>query len=251
MGGASTTETKRQLDMLQKASMERPFAICATGKYIGEGFDEPRLDTLFLTMPISWEGTLAQYVGRLHRLHEAKHDVRVYDYIDNSVEMLVRMYQKRLKGYAAIGYQACGNHELSYTDSDMIYDQTSFQERFLQDMGNAQQNVVIVSPFVTIHRVRWLEGAITELLTKGVNVTVMSRSPTSLKEQNATTSKDAINALRELNVSIQIRDNIYQKYAIIDDSITWYGSINLLGFGASQESIMRLASSSVANALRV
>ena len=78
--------------------------IVATGRYIGEGFDDARLDTLFLAMPISWRGTLQQYVGRLHRLHEYKHAVRVYDYIDSCVPVLNRMYEKRLKAYKAIGY---------------------------------------------------------------------------------------------------------------------------------------------------
>jgi superfamily II DNA or RNA helicase len=78
--------------------------ILATGSYIGEGFDDPRLDTLFLAMPISWKGTLQQYVGRLHRLHDGKKIVQVYDYVDSGVLMLARMYERRLKGYAAIGY---------------------------------------------------------------------------------------------------------------------------------------------------
>ena len=78
--------------------------IIATGPYIGEGFDDPRLDTLFLAMPISWSGTLQQYVGRLHRLHKDKHLVRVYDYVDASVPVLNRMYDKRLKAYKAVGY---------------------------------------------------------------------------------------------------------------------------------------------------
>ena len=78
--------------------------ILATGSYIGQGFDDPRLDTLFLAMPISWKGTLQQYVGRLHRLHDGKRFVRVYDYVDSGVRMLARMYERRPKGYAAIGY---------------------------------------------------------------------------------------------------------------------------------------------------
>ncbi len=78
--------------------------IVATGRYIGEGFDDALLDTLFLAMPISWRGTLQQYVGRLHRLHKDKHVVRVYDYVDATVPVLNRMYEKRLKAYKAVGY---------------------------------------------------------------------------------------------------------------------------------------------------
>ncbi len=78
--------------------------ILATGKYIGEGFDDPRLDTLFLTLPVSWRGTVAQYAGRLHRLHDGKREVRIYDYADLNVPMLARMFDRRCRGYEAIGY---------------------------------------------------------------------------------------------------------------------------------------------------
>ena len=78
--------------------------ILATGRFIGEGFDDARLDTLFLAMPISWKGTLLQYAGRLHRRHPFKSEVRIYDYVDADVPMLAKMYQRRLKGYRAMGY---------------------------------------------------------------------------------------------------------------------------------------------------
>jgi superfamily II DNA or RNA helicase len=78
--------------------------LLATGRYIGEGFDDARLDTLFITLPISWRGTVAQYVGRLHRLHEGKRDVRVYDYADLQVAMLDRMFSRRCRAYEAVGY---------------------------------------------------------------------------------------------------------------------------------------------------
>jgi superfamily II DNA or RNA helicase len=78
--------------------------ILATGSYMGEGFDDARLDTLFLAMPISWKGTLQQYVGRLHRLHDGKRVIAVYDYVDGNILMLARMYGRRLKGYGDMGY---------------------------------------------------------------------------------------------------------------------------------------------------
>jgi very-short-patch-repair endonuclease len=78
--------------------------ILATGKYVGEGFDDPRLDTLFLTLPVSWRGTIAQYAGRLHRLYDGKRDVRIYDYADLNVPMLARMFDRRCRGYEAVGY---------------------------------------------------------------------------------------------------------------------------------------------------
>ncbi|MCF7847754.1 MAG: DEAD/DEAH box helicase, partial [Kiritimatiellales bacterium] len=81
-----------------------PHVILATGRYLGEGFDDPRLDTLFLAMPVSWRGILSQYAGRLHRLHDSKSEVRIYDYVDQDCPMLVRMFERRVKGYEALGY---------------------------------------------------------------------------------------------------------------------------------------------------
>ena len=78
--------------------------LLATGRYVGEGFDDARLDTLFLTLPVSWHGTVAQYVGRLHRLYQGKRDVYVYDYADLEAAMLSRMFDRRCKGYEAVGY---------------------------------------------------------------------------------------------------------------------------------------------------
>lgn len=78
--------------------------VLATGRYIGEGFDDARLDTLFLAMPVSWKGTLVQYTGRLHRLHPNKTEVWIYDYVDREVPVLMGMFEKRLRTYRAIGY---------------------------------------------------------------------------------------------------------------------------------------------------
>jgi superfamily II DNA or RNA helicase len=102
-GGMSATERKRAETALRVSGSEERL-ILATGRYIGEGFDDARLDTLFLTMPISWKGTLAQYVGRLHRQHDGKADVLVVDYIDADVPVLARMAAKRRAGYRALGY---------------------------------------------------------------------------------------------------------------------------------------------------
>lgn len=102
-GGMSAAERKASEDALQVPHGEERLVL-ATGRYIGEGFDDDRLDTLFLTMPISWKGTLAQYVGRLHRRHAGKTDVQVYDYVDDAVPMLSRMAAKRQVGYRALGY---------------------------------------------------------------------------------------------------------------------------------------------------
>ena len=91
-------------DKMAALPEDEPRVIIATGSCIGEGFDDARLDTLFLAWPISWKGTLQQYVGRLHRLHADKKIVRVYDYVDGQVPTLARMFGKRLRGYKSLGY---------------------------------------------------------------------------------------------------------------------------------------------------
>ena len=103
-GGMGKKQRRMTADALAAVPDGESRVILATGSYIGEGFDDARLDTLFLAMPISWKGTLQQYAGRLHRLHDNKRVVQVYDYIDNGVPMLARMYARRLRGYSAIGY---------------------------------------------------------------------------------------------------------------------------------------------------
>jgi superfamily II DNA or RNA helicase len=103
-GGTGKKQRKELTQRIASIPEGEERVLIATGRYIGEGFDDARLDTLFLAMPISWRGTLQQYAGRLHRLHDSKKVVRIYDYVDSEVPMLVRMYKKRLQGYGAIGY---------------------------------------------------------------------------------------------------------------------------------------------------
>ena len=103
-GGMGRREIERTRVQLAAIPDHEERLLLATGRYIGEGFDDARLDTLFLTLPVSWQGTIAQYVGRLHRLHDGKREVRVYDYADLNVPMLSRMFDRRCKGYEAVGY---------------------------------------------------------------------------------------------------------------------------------------------------
>ncbi len=104
-GGMGTRQRRTLTQQLEEIPEAEERVLVATGRYIGEGFDDARLDTLFLTMPFSWRGTLAQYVGRLHRLHPEKSEVRVHDYVDERVPMLRRMSEKRIRGYRALGYR--------------------------------------------------------------------------------------------------------------------------------------------------
>jgi superfamily II DNA or RNA helicase len=101
MGRKSLREAIAQLAAVPESESR---VVIATGKFVGEGFDDSRLDTLFLTMPVSWRGIIAQYAGRLHRLHDGKREVRVHDYADLDIPMLSRMFEKRCAGYEAVGY---------------------------------------------------------------------------------------------------------------------------------------------------
>jgi len=103
-GGMGVRQRQAVTRRLADIPPEEERVLVATGRYIGEGFDDARLDTLFLAMPISWKGTLAQYVGRLYRLHPGKREVVVYDYVDEAVPVLARMSEKRIKGYRSLGY---------------------------------------------------------------------------------------------------------------------------------------------------
>lgn len=104
-GGMRKRQRDSLAEKLASVSPSQERVIVATGRYLGEGFDDSRLDTLFLALPISWRGTLTQYAGRLHRLHPDKQDVIVFDYVDSEVRVLAGMYAKRRKGYKAIGYE--------------------------------------------------------------------------------------------------------------------------------------------------
>ena len=104
-GGMSTKKINEASQQIKDIPQNEGRVLLATGKFIGEGFDDARLDTLFLTLPVSWRGTIAQYVGRLHRLHDLKKEVQVYDYADLNVPMLERMFNRRCRAYEAVGYK--------------------------------------------------------------------------------------------------------------------------------------------------
>ncbi len=106
--GGMNARSRRAAETSLRAPENEERLILATGRYLGEGFDDARLDALFIAMPFSWKGTLAQYVGRLHRSHAGKRDVVVYDYVDAGVPVLARMAAKRRAGYHALGYRVSG-----------------------------------------------------------------------------------------------------------------------------------------------
>lgn len=144
--GTMSSEIRREeMTKLQAVPDGVPLVLIATGKYVGEGFDYPRLDTLFLALPISWKGKVAQYAGRLHRNYPGKKEVQIYDYVDIHVPMLENMYQKRLRGYASIGYKIKSIETLQAAP-DLIYDGKSFYPMYQEDIRNAAHEILIVGP---------------------------------------------------------------------------------------------------------
>lgn len=244
-GNRSAKETRESLALITNAPIDRPMILVATGRYIGEGFDEPRLDTLFLAMPISWKGTLQQYAGRLHRLYDNKKEVIVYDYVDVHIRMLEKMYHRRLSGYASIGYKIKGD-VISEEAENIIFDKDNFQTVYSNDILSASKEITIVSPFVTKKRTIQMSADLQRAIQRGVSVTIVTRSGEDYKPKDSSSWNESIAFLKNIGVTLLLKPSIHQKFAIIDQKIVWYGSINLLSFGTSEESMMRLVNGNVA-----
>jgi len=170
--GAKTT--REVFQRIADTPADKNLILVATGNFIGEGFDDPRLDTLFLTMPISWKGTLQQYAGRLHRLHANKKEVRIYDYVDVQVNMLERMYQRRLNGYASMGYTAKGE-DISSASHEIIYNRDSFLPVFNNDIVAAGNEILIVSPFIRKRRAMQMIQQFKMVADNNVRIIVFTR----------------------------------------------------------------------------
>ena len=247
-GGRGTKEAGEILQRISNTPADKQLTLVATGRYIGEGFDEPRLDTLFLTMPISWKGTLQQYAGRLHRLFESKNEVQIYDYVDTHVGVLERMYNKRLNGYASIGYKAKGG-SVGAESIDVIFDKSNFLPVYNNDIVAAQREILIVSPFVTKRRTVQMMSHLEVALRNSVKAIVVTRPVEDFAGKEPAALQGTLDLLQGAGVSVVLRPNIHQKFALIDQRIVWYGSINLLSFGSAEESIMRLDSPNIASEL--
>ena len=245
IGSNSAKVKAKMMESLANVSHEERLIVIATGKYIGEGFDYPRLDTLFLASPIAWKGTLAQYAGRLHRDYSGKQEVMIYDYVDIHVPVLERMYHKRLNGYAQIGYKTQSYH-CQPDKINMIYNRNSFAAVMKNDFADAKTEIMIVSPFLRKKRIEVILEWLKSPIQTGVQITVITRLLSSYKEPKSI--RECINILQP-HVSVITKPNIHQKYVIIDNRIVWYGSINLLSYGSAEESIMRLESSELATEL--
>lgn len=247
--GSGTTKDKRDaLLRLQAISPSEPLVIVATGKYVGEGFDYPRLDTLFLALPISWKGLVAQYAGRLHRENEGKKDVRIYDYIDIHEPVCDSMYRKRLKGYASIGYKTIikgqptlfdnvNDIEFSIKEGQIFNGKTYFR-RYKTDLGTAKHSVVLSSPKLYNAERNSLVEYLMNLSSQGIEVLVLTH-----------TANEQTEYLQRKGLSVKIIPTLSLCTTIIDKTIVWYGAINALGYTSEEDNVIKVTDNNLADEL--
>ncbi|GEK90984.1 TOTE conflict system archaeo-eukaryotic primase domain-containing protein [Alkalibacterium kapii] len=237
-GNQGKKKNNEVMEKLEAHESDVPFVIISTGKYIGEGFDDSRLDSLFLAMPFSWKGRLQQYAGRLHRLHEGKSDVRVYDYADIHLPVLERMYQKRLKGYASMGYELKSDNQENSRQA--IYGTDDYYDALLTDLKGSKENVLVSSPSLSYKQLNKMLNNLVELDT---DVNIMTKSASEIKSTKHRESKERlIDELEKTRLTVKAQENIFHRFVIIDSYIIWYGSIDVLGRQSSEGTFMRIES---------
>lgn len=247
--GAGTTREKREaMQRLQNIPDSEQLVIVATGKYVGEGFDYPRLDTLFLALPISWEGLLTQYAGRLHREYEGKKDVRIYDYIDIHEPICDSMYRKRLKGYAAIGYKTINTAQPTLFDhindisssiaENQIFNGLTFYRPYTSDLTKAKRSIVISSPKLYRTEQNPLVTLLKEFAQQGIEILI-----TTAAENEQTVF------IQSKGLSVKVKPKLSLYTTIIDKEVVWYGSINTLGYASKDDNMIKVTDIYLANEL--
>lgn len=247
--GAGTTREKREaMQRLQTIPDSEQLVIVATGKYVGEGFDYPRLDTLFLALPISWKGLLTQYAGRLHREYEGKKDVRIYDYIDIHEPICDSMYRKRLKGYAAIGYKTINTAQPTLFDhindisssiaENQIFNGSTFFRPYTSDLTKAKRSIVISSPKLYRTEQNPLVTLLKELAHQGIEILI-----TTAAENEQTVF------IQSKGLSVKVKPKLSLYTTIIDKEVVWYGSINTLGYASKDDNMIKVTHIYLANEL--
>jgi superfamily II DNA or RNA helicase len=247
-GDLKTKIRKEALSKIKSLKDGERFVIVATGKLIGEGFDESRLDTLFMAMPIAWKGTIAQYAGRLHRNYDGKKEVIIYDYVDVHIPVLERMYHKRLSAYRSIGYNIKTNSENTDTFS-VIYNESDYFQNVVNDIENAQKSVVISCSYVQKKKLDPIKDLLLEKYQSGVRITICLKNLEDYQDtQRGYISKFArVVTNMGINV-IQVPQNRY-KFMIIDNKFVWYGGIDILGRSFEDSTLIRIENEELANEL--
>lgn len=247
LGSDRHKDKREKLDALRAVPPQESLVVVATGKYIGEGFDEPRLDTMLLAMPISWKGTLAQYAGRLHRKYAGKQEVRIYDYVDVHVPILERMYHKRLRGYSELGYRVKIREQDNSTSK--IYNSQEYAAAFAEDLSNAARSILISSPYIQKNRIVGLLPVLENAVSSGVRVTVYTKALESYKPDQEPGIASALTMLKNAGITVVMQTDLQQHYAIIDESIVWYGNIDFFAFGRKDTDVLRFENAEIAGEL--
>ena len=211
--------------------------IVATESLLGEGFDLSYLDTLLIATPISWDGSITQQAGRLHRSHEGKRQVEIFDYVDLSIPMLARMYQKRLKTYAKLGYEVYAAKDASQAEANILIDSSHFLETLNKDIVNATKNVFIAAPYASSACLTKLKDSLTSSMTRGIGIEIIIAS---------NPRDDAKAVFAEMGIDYSVKTEGRLCAAVIDEETVWYGTIPLLAFPKKEDCGIRFKSSEVA-----
>lgn len=211
--------------------------IVATESLLGEGFDLSYLDTLLIATPISWDGSITQQAGRLHRSHEGKQRVEIFDYVDLSIPMFARMYQKRLKTYAKLGYEVFAANDNRQVDRNILVRSARAVEALANDIENASKSIFIAAPYASAACLEKLAAALADAATRGI----------ALEISIASTPSDDVKAIfAEMNVNYLIKAEGRLCASVIDEETVWYGAIPLLAFPKKEDCSIRFKSSEVA-----
>ena len=248
-GGKSLKERAAIREHMAAVRAEESLVLVAIGQYVGEGFNYPRLDTMLLAMPISFEGNVEQHAGRLNRDYEGKKDAIIFDYIDQHVPTLKRMYYKRLRAYKKIGYEVCSEITDKQEIANSIFDSQNYFDVFEKDVVSASKSIVISSPSFSFKKVNWLCAESEHLQLRGVSVVVLTLDPEDYPEDGRDQHKSHIEHLISSGVNVIPRHKYRERFAIIDKSLVWYGSMTLLSNEKEDDSLMRINNPAVAEEL--
>lgn len=245
-GNNSKKEHRKILEQMQQVPPAETMVLVATGKLVGEGFDYPRLDTLFMAMPVAFRSVVEQYAGRLNRDYEGKKNVIVYDYIDSHIPMFDNMYAKRLKAYKQIGYEVCSGLQNEKQTANAIFDSETYLQVYQKDLLAANSSIVISSPVISWPKINDLIQLLSEAQKKGVTVTIVTWEPDSYTFGDSATWMQMHEEMRQAGFYMKTVEEFCEHYAIIDQELVWYGKMNLLGKEQIDDSMMRVQSKKIA-----
>ena len=245
-GNNSKKEHRRIHEQLKETASGETLALVATGSLIGEGFDFPRLDTLIMATPVSFQSVVEQYAGRLNRNYTGKNDVIVFDYVDSHIPMFEKMYAKRLKAYKQIGYEICNGLHCEKQKANSIFDGENYREVFEKDLLEAEQRIIISSSVISSKKIYDLVAMLKEKQERGVEVTIITWQPDDYRFGDAAFWMQLHEDMRQAGFFIKTVEDSCENFAVIDQEIIWYGNIHLLGKEKAEDNIMRVRDEKIA-----